>query len=262
VTAPLETQPIAPSDSGVDLALASTALVTLPGAAAPSTDGALASTGSLPAVRPEPTPSEALERIALLDRPPPPASVRRRRRGRAWRVAFALAAAGTLAAAAVAALSTSARGTMLSALPPAVAAPITRALTKTDAWLRRPSEPRVEATAPRPRDRRTPHARHDAPARALAGGAATPTATAPTPAAEGVVEVRVTTRPPGAEVRSAGGTTLGRTPLTLRSPAGTAHELTFAKNGFANVKRRLVVDADKPNVVVDLARAKPGRRRR
>jgi serine/threonine-protein kinase len=81
------------------------------------------------------------------------------------------------------------------------------------------------------------------------------------PEARRRVELRILTRPPGASVVGRQGT-LGTTPFTFPSAAGARHQLTFAKNGFSSITRRITADPRRATVIVELEPVKPVRKRR
>jgi hypothetical protein len=79
---------------------------------------------------------------------------------------------------------------------------------------------------------------HAAAPRARPGGAR------PSPASTAPVQVRITTSPLGAVVRTKK-QVIGRTPLSIRFKPGSTYELTFVKAGYATTRRPLQVRAGK-----------------
>jgi hypothetical protein len=79
---------------------------------------------------------------------------------------------------------------------------------------------------------------HAAASRAKPGGAR------PSPASTAPVQVRITSSPLGAVVRTKK-QVIGRTPLSIRFKPGSTYELTFVKAGYATTRRPLQVRAGK-----------------
>jgi hypothetical protein len=79
---------------------------------------------------------------------------------------------------------------------------------------------------------------HGAAPRAKPGGAR------PSPASTAPVQVRITTSPLGAVVRTKK-QVIGRTPVSIRFKPGSTYELTFVKAGYATTRRPLQVRAGK-----------------
>lgn len=263
---------VRPAPSTVrDLALEPTSLVALPGAATPRPVSIPLPSGLVGSQVPERTPPDAMMPPELMfgDHPAPP-RLRRRRRTARWMLALPVL---SLAVWATAALSSDARRMVKDALPAKWAAPMDRGFARVDGWLGRPvPDPEPAAPVRLARERRSARGKaertvavHAEPRTNQATDGTTPAATAPTSgggASQRSVSLRLVSRPPGAEVRTPSGTVLGRTPLTLTSPAGSTHELTFAKAGFAAAHRRVTMTADRTNLSVDLPRPrKPARKR-
>jgi serine/threonine protein kinase len=81
------------------------------------------------------------------------------------------------------------------------------------------------------------------------------------PARSQPVQVRITTSPLGAVVRTKK-QVLGRTPLAIRFNPGSTYELTFVKSGYVTNSRRLAVAVGKPqSISVAMKKAPPPARR-